>query len=94
MGIFDSLGHRGAQPMQQPAPARQAPQGQQITPQQALQQLRGNPLACTRQAHYNVPEGVGNDAESLVNYLMQSGQVSAPMQRMVAPLIRLMNSRR
>ena len=59
MSIFDSLGKQ---------------QAQQITPQQAMQQLRANPAAVLRQAGMNIPAGM-NDPRQIVNHLLQSGQL-------------------
>ena len=61
MSIFDSLGGQ-----RQPAP--------QITPQQALQQLRSNPAAVLKQAGLSVPDGMSNP-QQIIQHLLQSGQV-------------------
>lgn len=60
MSLFDSLG------------GSKAPQ--QITPQQAMQQLRANPAAVLKQAGMNIPAGM-NDPRQIVNHLVQSGQL-------------------
>ena len=60
MSIFDSLG--GSKALQQ------------ITPQQAMQQLRANPAAVLKQAGMNIPAGM-NDPRQIVNHLLQSGQL-------------------
>ena len=62
MGIFDSLSGQRQQ---------QAPQ---ITPQQAMQQLRSNPAAVLKQAGLSVPDGMSNP-QQIVQHLLQSGQV-------------------
>lgn len=61
MSIFDSLGNQKAQ-------------RQQVTPQQALQQLRSNPAAVLKQAGLSVPDGMRNP-QQIINHLLQSGQV-------------------
>lgn len=47
---------------------------QKMTPQQAMQQLRSNPVGVLKQAGLNVPDGM-NDPRQIVNHLLQSGQV-------------------
>lgn len=47
---------------------------QQMTPQQAMQQLRANPAAMLKQAGMNIPAGM-NDPRQIVNHLVQSGQL-------------------
>lgn len=59
MSIFDSLGGQ---------------QKQQITPQQALQQLRENPAGVLKQAGLSVPDGMSNP-QQIIQHLLQSGQV-------------------
>ena len=59
MSVFDSLGNNKTQ---------------QLTPQQAMQQLRANPAAVLKQAGMNIPSGM-NDPRQIVNHLLQSGQL-------------------
>ena len=61
MSIFDSLGNQQAQ-------------RQQITPQQAIQQLRSNPASVLKQAGLSVPDGMSNP-QQIIQHLLQSGQV-------------------
>lgn len=62
MSLFDSLGN-GAQQ-----------QGQQITAQQALSQLRADPAGTLKQCGLHVPAGM-NDPQQIIQHLMQTGQV-------------------
>ena len=47
----------------------------QMNPMQAIAQIRQDPAAFLQQAGFSVPQGV-NDPQQMVNYLLQSGQVS------------------
>lgn len=67
MSLFDSLGKRTTQ--------------QPVSPQQMLQQLRGDPVATLKKAGLNVPENM-NNPNQIINYLLQSGQVSNPRLQM------------
>lgn len=62
MSIFDSLSG-GAQP-----------QGQQLTPQQAMAQLQSDPAGTLKQIGLNIPAGL-NSPQQIVQHLLQSGQV-------------------
>ena len=46
-----------------------------INPMQMLSQLRSNPLGLLKQAGFNVPTNLNNPQE-IIQYLMNSGQVS------------------
>lgn len=63
MSIFDQLSQK-----KQPAGVNQQPE-------QALQSLRSDPVSFLSRAGYTVPDGM-NDAQQIVNHLLQSGQVS------------------
>lgn len=56
-----------------------------------VQQLRKNPGATLKQAGFTVPAGMTNP-QQIVNYLLQSGQVSNPRlqaaQQMMARMLR------
>lgn len=69
MSLFDKLGGQNAQ---------------QQDPQQALQQLKAKPKETLHQRGFEIPDGM-TDAQQMVNYLIQSGQV--PQSR----LTRIMN---
>jgi len=62
MSLFDAIGGKSAQ-------------GGQMTPQQAMQQLRADPAATLKQAGLSIPDGM-HDPNQIVNHLIQSGQVS------------------
>lgn len=78
MSLFQSLG--------------KAPQQgqQQITPQQAWQQFRQDPVAALRQAGLNVPDGM-TDPQQITQHLVQSGQVP---QNRFAQAMQMMMGRR
>lgn len=58
MSIFDSLNGKR----------------QQLTPQQAMQQLRSDPVATLKQAGLSVPAGMDNP-QQIINHLIHSGQL-------------------
>lgn len=43
---------------------------------QMMQQLKANPMQFLLQRRMNVPANVGSDPQAILNYLVQSGQVS------------------
>lgn len=43
---------------------------------QMMQQLKTNPMQFLLQRRMNVPANVGSDPQAILNYLVQSGQVS------------------
>ena len=67
MSLFDTLGRKSAP---------QVP-----NPQQILQQLRSNPASTLKQAGLNIPDNMNNPGQ-IINYLLQSGQVSNPRLQM------------
>ena len=58
----------------------------QMTPQQALQQIKANPVSMIKQAGYNVPDNIANDPNAMIQHLVQSGQV--PQSRLQSILQR------
>ena len=64
MSLFDSLGKQ-AQPSQQ---------GQQMNMSEMQQQIHADPVGIMKRCGFNVPDGM-NDAQQIVSYLFQSGQV-------------------
>lgn len=50
-------------------------QQQQINPQQAMQQLRADPVGMLKQAGFNVPDNLASDPNGMIQHLVQSGQV-------------------
>lgn len=76
MGLFEKLG-------QHPGNSRQ------ITPQEAMQQLRGNPSETLRQAGLTIPAGM-NDPQQIINHLLHSGQVSNPRLQMAQRMMGMM----
>lgn len=59
----------------------------QMNMQDAMTKLKSNPAMMIRQAGFNVPDNISNDPQSIVTYLIQSGQVSSPMLQKIRPLI-------
>jgi hypothetical protein len=53
-----------------------------MTPQQAIAKLKSDPVGMLKQAGYNVPDGIANDPNAMIQHLMQSGQV--PQNRLQA----------
>ena len=52
-------------------------QQQQMNPIQMLQSLKSDPAAFIRKQGFNLPDGVNiRNPQSIINALMQSGQVS------------------
>lgn len=64
MSLFDSLGSGN----------RNQDQSPQITAQQAMAQLQGDPAGVLRKIGLNIPAGMTNP-QQMVQHLMQSGQV-------------------
>ena len=62
------------------------PSQQQMTPQQALQQIKANPVSMLKQAGFNVPDNISNDPNAMIQHLVQSGQV--PQNRLQSILQR------
>ena len=45
-------------------------------PLQMLQSLKANPVQFLMQRRFNIPQNVATDPNAILNYLVQSGQVS------------------
>lgn len=73
MGLFESLGQ----------------QARQITPQEAMQQLRSDPARTLQQAGLTIPAGM-TDPQQIINHLMQSGQISSPRLQMAQRMMGMM----
>ena len=41
-----------------------------------LQQLKANPIQFLMERKFNIPQEVGNDPQSILNHLVNSGQVN------------------
>lgn len=80
MSLFDSLGSKQQQ-------------GTQMTPQQAWSQFRQNPIAALKQVGLNVPDGM-NDAQQIVQHLVQSGQLPQGRLQQVMQMAGQMMGRR
>lgn len=56
-------------------------QNQPVNWQDAMGQLRANPISLIRQGGYDVPDEIGNNPQAAAMYILQSGQVKAPVMR-------------
>ena len=84
----------GSQPGKQQA-SESPQQGQRITMQDAMAQLKSDPGGMLRQAGYNVPDELANNPQAAVMHILQSGQVKNPLYQMIQPMLnRLMGGRR
>lgn len=43
---------------------------------QMLEQLKANPIQFVMSRKFNLPNGIANDPNAILNYLLQSGQVN------------------
>ena len=50
--------------------------GNQPNMMQMVQQLKSNPAQFLMKTKFNIPQNMMNDPNAMVNYLVQSGQVS------------------
>ena len=58
--------------------------GQQMSPQQAVQQIKSDPAAFLRQRGLNVPAGM-NNPQQIIQHLVQSGQIpNARLQQVMS----------
>lgn len=48
----------------------------QNNPMQTLNQLRNNPIQFVLQRGFHLPQNVGTDPNSIIQYLLNSGQIS------------------
>lgn len=80
MSMFDRLG--------QSAP--QQPQGK--SREEALREIKADPVGVLRQHGLNVPAGI-TDPMQMVNHLIQTGQVVGPRLQMVQQMIGRMGRR-
>lgn len=80
MSMFDRLG--------QSAP--QQPQGK--SREEALREIKADPVGVLRQHGLNVPAGI-TDPMQMVNHLIQTGQVGGPRLQMVQQMIGRMGRR-
>lgn len=45
-------------------------------PMQMLNQLKQNPMQFIMQKGFNLPNGIGNDPNKIIQHLMKTGQIS------------------
>lgn len=62
----------------------------QMSMQDVMNSLRSNPVQTIRQAGFNLPDEVGNNPQSIVTYLIQSGQVGGPALQRIRPMLSMM----
>lgn len=67
MSLFDSLGN---------TPTTAVAANVSSNPMQALSQLRSNPVQMLSKAGYNVPENIGNNPQAIVQYLLNTNQIT------------------
>lgn len=84
----------GQSATQQKGTAQNAPQAPQMTPQDAMSELRAHPAETYKQAGFNVPDEIANNPQATVMHLIQSGQVGGPMMQRIQPLLSRMMGRR
>lgn len=80
MSMFDRLGQS----------ARQQPQGK--SREEALREIKADPVGVLRQHGLSVPAGV-TDPMQMVNHLIQTGQVGGPRLQMVQQMMGRMGRR-
>lgn len=80
MSMFDRLGQS----------AQQQPQGK--SREEALREIKADPVGVLRQHGLNVPAGV-TDPMQMVNHLIQTGQVGGPRLQMVQQMMGRMGRR-
>lgn len=78
----------------QQAQPGQGTNGQQMSMQDAMSQLRSNPAQIIRQAGFNVPDELANDPRAATMHLIQSGQVRGPMMQRIQPMLNMLMGRR
>lgn len=74
MSLFENLDNSAKQGQAQP------------NMQQALEELKANPQSVLAKAGLKIPNDM-NDAQQIINYLLQSGQVSNPRLQMAQRLL-------
>lgn len=74
--------------------AQNAPQTPQMTPQDAMKELRTHPAETFKQAGFNVPDEIANNPQATVMHLIQSGQVGGPMMQRIRPMMNMLMGRR
>ncbi len=79
MGMFDQLGKKQEQ--------------QQTNPRQMVQEIKSNPFNYLKEKGYNIPTNM-NDPGSIMNYLMQTGQIGNQRMQMAQQILQRMMSRR
>ena len=78
MSLFDSLGQK------------QTPQN--LNFQEQLKNLKRNPVPVIKQAGFNVPDSVTDPAQ-IIQYLVQSGQISNPRVQIAQRMMDMMGRR-
>lgn len=69
-------------------------QPQQINPAQMVQQLKSDPVGFMKSRGINIPNGVDTtNPQSIINGLMQSGQIGNGRYQQVMQMIRGMTNR-
>lgn len=80
--MFENLGKSGNQQ-----------KNQQMTPMQAVNQLKQNPASFLKQAGYSIPENA-NNPNQIIQHLLQSGQIQQNRLASTQQMLRQMMSKR
>ena len=67
MSLFNSLGR---------VPTYTANANGSMNIMQQLSQLRSNPVQVLSKAGYNIPEGIGNNPQAIVQHLLNTNQIT------------------
>ena len=60
---------------------------------QMVQEVKNDPVSFLKERGYNIPENM-NDPRSIVNYLVQSGQIGNQKMQMAQQILQRMMGRR
>jgi hypothetical protein len=74
-------------------PLYQQMMGNVNNPIQMLNQLRSNPIQFVLERGFNLPQGVGNDPNAIIQHLLNSGQVSQSRYNQVVQEVQNFNRR-
>jgi len=55
--------------------------------QDALNQLRNDPLGMAKKAGYNIPQNLSGNPEAIFRHLVQTGQIGNPIMQRLMPVM-------
>lgn len=61
--------------------------------QNMLKQLQSNPKEFIQNVGANIPEGMMNDPQAMVQHMIMTGQVSSPVLQRILPMIRQLSGK-